>query len=92
MEKVYLDLVKLMVFVIPIIFGLVEFIKAALELEGKVVTLVSFLVGVLFAVATSATYLYPKSALYIAVGIFVVASGLVASGYYKFFAKNHLSG
>jgi membrane protein implicated in regulation of membrane protease activity len=84
MEKTYLDLIKLMAFAIPIIFGFVEFIKAAFELSGKLVTWVSFLVGVVFGGATLAAYLFPEYAPYIAGAIFVLASGLVASGFYKF--------
>ena len=71
-------------FAIPVVFGLVEFLKAAFSLEGKAVTFVSFAVGVVSAGVVFAGQLFPEIAVYITGGYFIVASGLVASGYYKF--------
>lgn len=84
MEQTYLDLIKLMGFTIAIIIGFVEFLKSALGWKGKKVTMLSFGVGAGFGILTFAAYLFPEAALYIAGFIFIIASGLSASGYYKF--------
>ena len=84
MEATFLELVAGMAYAVPVIFGLVEFLKAALSLDGKAVTLTSFLVGVAIAGSVFAAFQLPDIAIYVAGAHFILASGLVASGYYKF--------
>lgn len=84
MEDVFLKLVASIAFALPAVFGLVEFLKSAFGLDGKAVTWISFLVGVIFGSAIFLAYLFPGWGVYVAGVIFVLASGLVASGFYKF--------
>ena len=84
MEKTYLELMQMIAYAIPIVFGLVEFAKHTFELSGKVVTLVSFVIGALFGLSAYAAYLFPAAAPHIAGATFILAVGLVASGFYKF--------
>lgn len=84
LEEYFLELVAAAVFMIPIVFGLVEFLKAVLKLEGSAVTWVSFGVGIVFGGAVFAGFMLPDWAIYIAGGVFIVSLGLVASGFYKF--------
>lgn len=83
-EVIMKELVTSALFLVPIVFGLVEFLKAAFELEGKSVTWCSFGVGIVFGALTFAAYLLPDWGQYVAGGVFVVSLGLVASGFYKF--------
>ena len=68
-----------------VIFGLVEFIKS-FGLSGKILTIISMLLGVVFGVL----YQLANSGIPIAFGgwfeivIFGLAIGLTASGFYKF--------
>ncbi len=82
------DLSSLLVGSIPlmvIVFGLVEFVKS-LGFTGKVLTVVSMVLGIIFGMA----YQIAASGLpvgfpgWFAVIIFGLAIGLVASGFYDF--------
>ncbi|MFZ6029870.1 MAG: hypothetical protein ACOYYS_19320 [Chloroflexota bacterium] len=77
-------LITLAIPLTAIVFGLIEFLKAAFQLEGRSVTVVSFFVGLVFGVNIFVAWLYPAAAVYIYGAIFICSSGLVASGYYKF--------
>ena len=83
-EVVMKELVGSALYLVPIVFGLVEFLKAAFELEGKSVTWVSFAVGIVFGALVFVAYQFPDWGQYVAGGVFVVSLGLVASGFYKF--------
>ena len=86
MEKQFLELVASLAFALPVVFGLVEFLKSVLSLEGKSVTLMSFLVGIVISGLVFWANMQPEVGVYVAGGVFIVASGLVASGFYKFAA------
>jgi hypothetical protein len=85
MEQVFNQLVSVLVPFVVLVFGLVEFLKAAFKLEGPAVTWTSFGVGAVFGVIVFVATLWPGTQVYLAGLVFVCASGLVASGYYKFF-------
>lgn len=84
LETVFLTLVAMIVPFVAFIFGLVEFLKASFGLQGTTVTWVSFIVGIVAGALIFLGYLYPAWGPYIAGAFFILASGLVASGYYKF--------
>ena len=80
----YQLLVSMFLFAVPIILALVQFLKDALELEGKIVMWMSFLVGIVLSGLFAVAYLVPAAQIYITIVFFVLASGLVASGFYSF--------
>lgn len=80
----YQFLVMAFLFAVPIIMALVQFIKDAFGLEGKVVMWVSFLVGAVLSGLFALAYLYQAAQIYVTIVFFVLASGLVASGFYSF--------
>jgi hypothetical protein len=84
MHEVFEKLVSMIVPYIAFVFGLVEFLKSVSGLQGKAVTLMSFVVGVLVGGAIYVAYMFPDWGVYVAGGLFILASGLVASGFYKF--------
>lgn len=86
MEDIFVQLVAGMAFALPCIFGLVEFFKAVLKLEGTGVTVMSFIVGVVASGAVFAAFLLPEIGQYVSGAFFILSSGLVASGFYKFAA------
>ena len=75
------------VLLIPMVFGLTEFLKSVLPIEGKNVTILSFALGlVLYFLNALSGYL---PGLYAEIyNIFVqgLTIGLTASGFYKFAA------
>ena len=71
-------------YTIPVILGLVEFIKVRLQLEGRVVELLSLVIGVLFAVMYKAAELYPEVGTWVYAVVAGIAVGLAASGLYDF--------
>ncbi len=82
------DISSLLVGSIPlmvIVFGLVEFFKS-LGFTGKVLTVVSMILGILFGMAyqIAAGGLPAAFAGWFAVIVFGLAIGLVASGFYDF--------
>ena len=87
MENAFSELVSMLVPFVAVVFGLVEFFKASFKLEGQAVTVMSFIVGALGGALVLVAYLVPGADVYVAGAIFVLASGLVASGYYKFLAE-----
>lgn len=91
-EEQYMQFVSMALFLVPIIFGMVEFLKAVFNLSGVAVTVVSFSVGILYGGAIFLGHLFPEWSIYIVGGIFILTMGLVASGFYKFadarFPKN----
>lgn len=82
--KIVETLITLSIPLTAIVFGLIEFVKAAFKLEGRSVTIVSFCIGLAAGVNVFVAWMYPETAVYIYGGIFICSSGLVASGYYKF--------
>lgn len=72
---------------IPMVFGLTEFLKSILNIEGKNVTILSFFLGfVLYGLNAASSYL---PGLYGEVyNLFIqgLTIGLTASGFYKFAA------
>jgi hypothetical protein len=84
MEQVFNELGGLIIPFVVVIFGLVEFLKAAFKLQGRAVTWVSFAVGAIFGLLVFAGYRWPQLEVYTGGLVFVSTSGLVASGYYKF--------
>lgn len=88
LESIFLQLVATVVFLIPIVFGLVNFLKDALKLDGNAVRIMSFIVGVLFGGLAFLAYLFPDWGVYIAGSIFILSLGLVASGYYDYNTRN----
>jgi hypothetical protein len=71
-----------------LVFGLVEFVKDVFGLSGKLVTLISALLGVVVMVAYKLIGIVPEP--YTQILEIVIASlafGLSASGYYKFVNK-----
>jgi hypothetical protein len=68
-----------------VVFGLVEFVKAAFNLDGQRVTVLAALMGAILMVAYQLQTLLPApySQVY-EMFVVSVAFGLSASGYYKF--------
>lgn len=77
-------LVGSIAFALPAILGMVEFLKAAFSMQGKAVTWMSFGVGIVFGTSIFLAFLFPAWGVYVAGGVFILSSGLVASGFYKF--------
>lgn len=70
---------------IVLVFGLVEFFKHLFTLEGKQITLLSMLMGMIVMISFQLVDLLPET--YNTVYNVVIGSvvfGLTASGYYKF--------
>lgn len=68
-----------------LVFGLVEFLKSVFSLSGRIVTVLSFILGVVLALVYLAVPLLPD--LYQTIVSFAVTAlvaGLAASGFYKF--------
>lgn len=77
------------VVLLPFIFGLVEFFKNLFDLEGKAVTALSMGVGVGAGVLFQAYQLIPDPyQVWVGYAVFGVATGLTASGFYKFATRN----
>ena len=77
------------VFMLPLLFGLVEFFKNVFNLDGKVVTVMSACLGTLIGVLFQAYPLIPEPyAQWVGYGLFGLAVGLGASGFYKFATRN----
>ena len=74
---------------IALVFGLTQFIKEAVGMEGKKVTLLAAGLGVLVMVAFQLIGIVPEPYGQILGIVFSsVAFGLSASGYYKFVTRN----
>lgn len=84
LSNAFENLASMAIPLVPLVFGMVEFLKSALELEGKAVTWMSFGVGTFYGTAIFLNYLFPEWGPYIAAGTFIPSFGLVASGFYKF--------
>ena len=84
LDETFTALVASIAFALPAILGMVEFLKAAFTMQGKAVTWMSFGVGAFFGSSIFLAFLFPSWGVYVAGGIFILASGLVASGFYKF--------
>lgn len=70
-----------------LVFGLVEFLKDVLSLEGKKVTLISAALGLILSVPYQLSQAIPVDfAGWFSVVVIGVAFGLAASGFYKFLA------
>lgn len=70
---------------IALVFGLVEFFKTLFKLDGKVVTALSMVMGMLvFAVYQLVGIVPEPYGQAVEIVITSVAFGLAASGYYKF--------
>ncbi len=85
------DLAQLFVGGIPliiVIFGLVEFSKS-IGLSGKILTIVSLLLGLVFGIAykIAETGLPSGFAAWFVVVVFGLALGLITSGFYDFADK-----
>lgn len=69
---------------VVVIFGLIEFIKS-LGAGGKLLTIISMLLGVVFGFAYQLSLAMPTGfAGWFGVAVFGLGLGLVASGFYKF--------
>ena len=84
MEEIFNELVDSFVPFVVLTFGLVEFFKTQLGLEGKAATWLSFGIGVLIGGAFFAVRMFPEIGVYVMGAIFILATGLVASGFYDF--------
>ncbi len=75
--------------VIAMVFGLVEFFKGLFNLEGKKVTALAMVMGLLvLGVAEALQFLPPEYSLYAESVFKSVAFGLAAAGFYKFGTRN----
>lgn len=83
-SELFQGLVTAFLFVVPVILSLVNAIKEIFGLEGKVNMAVSFGVGVILSGVFAVGYFIPSASEIIAVVFFVLASGLVTSGFYQF--------
>ncbi len=63
--------------------GLVQFVKELVGLEGKWVTLLSFVTGAVLVFALNAEQFLPGTGQYVQFAVGILTSGLAASGYYK---------
>lgn len=63
--------------------GLVQFIKELFNLEGKVVTALSFAVGAVLIIALNLEPLLPGAGKWVELAVGVLSTGLSAAGYYK---------
>lgn len=82
--EVTIDGVQLIV----VVFGIVEFLKSLLNLDGWKVTLLATLTGaILYALFEVATLFPDPYALIYAIAIRTIVFGLTASGLYKFTAS-----
>lgn len=71
--------------IMPIVFGLVEFIKDSLGLSGQIVRVVSFVTGFLLEAIFLIATLLPPPYSTITLGFMACLTiGLAASGYYGF--------
>jgi hypothetical protein len=88
MQQIFEQLVSMFIPFVALTFGLVEFVKKQLGLEGNQATWASFIIGVVIGGLFFAVHLFPGVAVYIAGFVFVIATGLVASGFYDFGTRN----
>jgi hypothetical protein len=73
---------------IVLVFGLLEFIKEAFNLSGKIVTVIAACLGVVVMVAYRLIGIVPEPYSQVVDIVFAsLAFGLAASGYYKFINK-----
>jgi membrane protein implicated in regulation of membrane protease activity len=72
------------VFLLPLVFGLVEFFKAQFSLEGKIVTWLSAGIALVLAVIAQLETVIPGIAPWVKIAVLSVCAGLSASGVYKF--------
>ena len=90
MDKIN-ELMALFIPVSAIVFGLVELIKSAFNLSGPKVTFVSFVTGAVVGSAVFVAYLFPDLSLYVYGVLFIMTTGLVSSGFYKFASARTVS-
>ena len=75
--------------IIAMVFGLVEFIKAQLGWEGKKVTALAAVLGlVVLGIVEAIAFLPPEYAPFVEATFRSVAFGLAAAGVYKFGTRN----
>ena len=72
------------VLLLPLVFGLVEFIKSVFGLEGKAVTILSFAVGFLGMCVVQFAEMYPGFGQWAVFVVLALTMGMSASGFYKF--------
>lgn len=63
--------------------GLIQFLKGVFGLEGKIVTVLSFVLGAVLYASSQAEILLPGSGKWVAFVVQGLTVGLSASGYYK---------
>lgn len=74
---------------IAVVFGLVEFIKNLVPIEGKAVTALSMGMGILVMIVYQLIGIVPEPyGQVVEIVIMSVTFGLTASGYYKFATRN----
>ncbi len=78
-----MDLIVNGINIMVIVFGLVEFAKK-LGLDGKGLTVLSMVLGVLAGIVYQLVQMYPEAAPWVQVVVFGLAVGLAASGIYDF--------
>jgi hypothetical protein len=72
------------VFLLPLVFGLVEFLKVQFTLEGKIVTWLSAGIAVFLALVAQLEVVFPGIAPWVKIAVLSICAGLSASGVYKF--------
>lgn len=72
------------VLLLPLVFGLVEFIKSAFNMDGKAVTILSFFLGFAAMCVVQCAEMYPEFGKWAVFVTLALTMGLSASGFYKF--------
>jgi hypothetical protein len=75
------------VVLLPLVFGLVEFLKSTFNIQNKAVTVLSFFLGAVFMAVVQIANMYPEAGQWVVFGVLALTMGLSASGYYKFIDK-----
>jgi len=77
--------------VIALVFGLVEFLKSLFDLDGKKITVLASVLGlVLYAMFAAIALLPAPWNQYMTILFQSLAFGLAASGFYKFATRNEI--
>lgn len=67
------------------LFAVTEYVKNTFDLQDKkIVNLVTFVIGIIFAGGIYAGQIFPQAAEYITGAYFIVFGGMAAAGFYEF--------
>jgi hypothetical protein len=69
---------------IPLVFGLVEFFKAAFNMQGKAVTWMAAGIGLVLAIVAQLEMVFPGIAPWVKLVILAICTALATSGNFKF--------